>query len=218
MSEAEIETGDAPEEPAEAPDASEEIEDEPDEEDEPLPADPTPEQLEKAQKAADKQVQKRRDQLDGEAMRHRKRLAEILQEDILSLVPCELCRADLAGWVETLVAIPDEVKQRVRIQIGDREPENWQADRYSRRCDTCDGLGEVTTGGRVHGQLTLPCIDCQGRGWIAVGPERTTGRPAQLVAVPPQNGPPEATVADPVLEAEAAALRAKGYVVIKTGG
>lgn len=165
----------------------------------------TPDEIENALERYGKEQEQILDKLDREAKRHRDRLAEILQEDVLALVPCELCRADLAGWVDRTVAIPDEVKVRTRIQIGDRQPENWQADRYSRQCDTCEGLGEVLTGSQVQGQTTLPCIACNGKGWVPVGDERRgnvvpvtftpnagTGEvqapaaPANLPAIPPE--------------------------------
>jgi hypothetical protein len=143
----------------------------------------TPEEVEKALERFDKGQSDTLDKLGREGRRHRDRLAEILREDVLALVPCELCRPDLAGWVDRTQPIPDEVKARVRVQIGDREPENWQPDQYSRRCDTCAGLGEVLTGSQVHGQTTLPCYDCSGKGWTAIGDERRgVVRP---LAVPP---------------------------------
>jgi hypothetical protein len=140
---------------------------------------------------------------------------------VLTLVPCELCRADLAGWVETQVPLPDEVKQRVRIQIGDREPENWQKDTHSDRCEVCDGLGEVQTGSRVHGQEVMPCVECGGKGWVATD-EKRAGFHAPAFTPPPPTGTAEegngTVVNHPALAAEDQAeidrLRKKGIVVI----
>lgn len=180
-----------PAQPFEDPTPDEQQPDEPDADEDDQPSESTPEQIEKLQAQAEKEAQKTRDRLDKEAERHRTRLAEILQEDVLSLVPCELCRADLAGWIETAVPLPDEVKQRVRIQIGDREPENWQSDPHSSRCSACDGLGEVQTGSRVHGQEVMPCVDCGGKGWQPTDDTRAGFRPT--VPVPPSVSPlPEA--------------------------
>jgi hypothetical protein len=211
----------ATEEPFEEPEpGAQPVEPEPEPEHEPE-GELTDEQIDKLQAQAEKDAQKLREKLDREAERHRTRLAEILQEDILTLVPCELCRADLAGWVETTVPLPDEVKQRVRIQIGDREPENWQKDTHSDRCSVCDGLGEVETGSRVHGQEVMPCVECQGKGWVATDDKRLGFRPPALPS-PPVPGAAEeangAVVNHPALsaedQAEVSRLRSKGIVVI----
>lgn len=181
----------------------------------------TDEQIAKLEVKAEKEAAKVREKLDAEAERHRTRLAEILREDVLSLVPCELCRADLAGWVETATPLPDEVKQRVRIQIGDREPENWQKDTHSERCGVCDGLGEVQTGSRVHGQEVMPCVECQGKGWVATDDKRLGFRPPALPSPPAVGTPDEGNgtvVSHPALsgddQAEIDRLRSKGIVVI----
>jgi hypothetical protein len=181
----------------------------------------TSEQIDKLQAQAEKDAAKLREKLDREAERHRTRLAEILQEDVLTLVPCELCRADLAGWVETTVPLPDEVKQRVRVQIGDREPESWQEDPHSARCSACDGLGEVTTGSRVHGQEVMPCVDCGGKGWQPTDETRQGFRPTPVFtpqATLPQDEGNGTVVNHPALAAEDQAeidrLRKKGIVVI----
>jgi hypothetical protein len=224
------ETGEVIEPPQPEPEPAQ-----PDEQPEPEPVDDDPDQDEgvepeaeltdaqiaKLEAKAEKDAQKLRERLDAEAERHRTRLAEILQEDVLTLVPCELCRADLAGWVETTVPLPDEVKQRVRVQIGDREPENWQKDTHSDRCGVCDGLGEVQTGSRVHGQEVMPCVECQGKGWVATDDKRLGFRPPALPSPPPAGAAEEgngAVVSHPALssedQAEVARLRSKGIVVI----
>jgi hypothetical protein len=179
------------------------------------------EQIDKLQAQAEKDAAKLREKLDREAERHRTRLAEILQEDILTLVPCELCRADLAGWVETQVPLPDEVKQRVRIQIGDREPENWQKDTHSERCSVCDGMGEVETGSRVNGQQVMPCVECGGKGWVATDEKRAGFRAPVFTPVAPSAPQDEGNgtvVNHPALstedQGEIDRLRKKGIVVI----
>jgi hypothetical protein len=225
-----LETGEVTEPPAPEPEPGAPFE-EPEPEQEQPDAEPEPgegpqgelteEQIEKLQAQAEKDAQKVRDRLDGEAERHRKRLAEILQEDVLSLVPCELCRADLAGWVETATPLPDEVKQRVRIQIGDREPENWQDDPHSARCSACDGLGEVQTGSRVRGQEVMPCVDCGGKGWQPTDDTRSGFRPTPHVSpLPPQEadagngGPVNHPALTPEDQEAIKRLKAKSIVVI----
>jgi hypothetical protein len=177
--------------------------------------------LNKAVAKQERDAAKTAEKLEAERQRHQGRLAEILQEDILRLVPCELCRADLAGWIDSTGPIPEEVKQRVRIQIGDREPENWQEDPHSARCSACDGLGEVQTGSRVRGQEVMPCVDCGGKGWQPTDDTRSGLRPPAVVPHPPILATDEgngAAVSHPALSAEDQAeikrLQGKGIVVI----
>lgn len=187
-----------------------------DEGDEPQPGDD--DQPPEAEKVSDKEIEQTFERLDKETARHVKRVAELVGEGMFAyLRPCPLCHPAAPGFIWP-GPIGDEVKQAVRLTIGDREPEDWQADTFARRCDDCHGLGEVLTGSRVRGKETLPCIPCGGNGWIAIGPERT-GRPATtLRAIESPDEPPPA-VAAPIDEPpEAAALRAQGYVVIRTGG
>lgn len=160
------------------------------------------------------------DKLDREAERHVKRLQEVLQEDALMLLPCELCNPRTSGWVD-LKAITDEVKQRVRIMIGDREPRKVKEDKYSRRCETCDGETVVDSGSKETSQKELPCIDCGGKGWVPVGPERLTGQPTAPVPVPTVNGVTttgptvfsEPTL-DPELQAAIEKAKAAGYSIL----
>lgn len=160
------------------------------------------------------------DKLDREAERHTKRLTEILREEALGLLPCELCNPRTAGWVD-LAAITPELRQRVRIMIGDREPRELKADPYSRRCDVCDGETVVLTGSKDTGQRELPCIDCGGKGWVAVGPERVTGLRVTPLPVSAANGPiplqpiqvPQSDLSDEE-QYHVNMLKAKGFAVI----
>lgn len=170
---------------------------------------------------SEKEVEETYRKLDNETARHVKRVAELVGDDAFAfLVPCELCDPSMPGfrWPRPPA---DEVKAAVRMAIGDREPENWQADQYSRRCEACDGLGEVLTGSRVHGKGTLPCLACGGNGWTPIGNERG----GNVVRLAPAGAPPdeqaaELTPASSTAPAggpspdEAARLRSLGYIVL----
>lgn len=164
-----------------------------------------------------KEIEETYKKLDKETERHVKRIAELVGEEAFAmLVGCELCEPSMPGfrWPRPPA---DNVKEAVRFAIGDRQPENWQPDQYSRRCDACEGLGEVLTGSHVRGQDTLGCLACDSRGWIAIGPERTgkAAVPLRVVeGIEPEQPAEAVAVSEPP---EAAVLRAAGYVVIKTG-
>lgn len=152
------------------------------------------------------------DRLAREAVRHRNRIEEIMGEDALVLQPCVLCEEIIPGFVMP-PALDDARKAKVRVMIGDKEPAAWQADLHSRRCADCDGLGEVLTGSQVHGQETLPCVACKGKGWIgdhergAVAPPP----PPQLAEVAGNGPPPSGQGVEPP---EVAALKAQGYTIL----
>jgi hypothetical protein len=65
----------------------------------------------------------------------------------------------------------------------------------------------------VTGQKSAQCLDCGGRGWIPVGPERETGRitvanggsaaPAPVLQDNPSHDPPEVAM-----------LQQLGYIVV----
>jgi hypothetical protein len=170
-----------------------------------------------AQQPSEKEVEETYKKLDREVERHVKRVAELVGEAFAFLVPCELCDPSMPGfrWPREPA---DEVKVAVRMAIGDRQPENWQADQYSARCEACDGLGEVLTGSKVAGKGTLPCMTCGGNGWVPIGNERRGGVVHALPTQPrPDVEQPVAAVAadDPP---EVAALKAAGYVVIRPAG
>jgi hypothetical protein len=204
-----------PDEPVEAPEPTPDEDEDADE-----PHEVTEQQAVAFDHMSEGEQAKILDKLDREADRHTKRLQEILLEDALMLLPCELCNPRHAGWVD-LKQISDEVKQRVRVMIGDREPVKREHDRYSRRCEACNGEGEVETGSKVSGQSNLPCIDCGSKGWVPVGPERAPGRPAVQVAPAAANGqttPEPAPVGAPALSPEEQAaydlLRGRNFAVI----
>jgi hypothetical protein len=218
VAEINMETGEVtePEEPVEEPvEAPGEDEDEAEE-----PQEATESEAVSFDTMSEGEQRKVLDKLDREAERHTKRLQEIMVEDALMLLPCELCNPRTAGWVD-LAAVTPELRQRVRIMIGDREPVKREHDRYSRRCEACDGEGTVDTGSKVEGQKELPCIDCAGKGWLNIGPERLGVRPAAPALAIAPNGPtaPEPPAApdaglSPEEQAAYDLLRSKNFAVI----
>lgn len=204
-----------PPEPAE-PDAEPVEPIEPDEPQEPAgepgePAAPAPDALtEKDYEAIGKK-------LDAETKRHVERVAAICGPNFAYLTPCELCEPNMPGFRLPKV-LDEETKAAVRYAIGDRQPENWQADQYSRECEACAGLGEVLTGSKVTGQSTLVCLICGGKGWTPIGPERQGGVFPKPALVAPSNGEGSPAALPAVDPPEVADLKARGYVVISPVG
>lgn len=153
----------------------------------------------KAAEYLEKRNAKILERLANEGERHRNRLAEILEEDALNLVPCMLCRTDLAGFVDRTASIPEEVKAAVRIQIGDRQPRELLDDPFSELCPTCKGAKEVKPAGAVGEELVLVCVTCGGKGWKPIGPERGGVAAAPPVVAAAADGAAEPHSAAPPL-------------------
>lgn len=148
-----------------------------------------------------------------------KNFTEIEGDDAERYAECPYCNATGTPGYMALGPIPDELHGLTYQLLSMRPPADLKKDPYTLQCATCGGEAETQTGSRRAGQETIPCYDCQGKGWIANGPERAGG----LMAVP--NGPsalhaPPLDTSGPLFvppanePPEAAALRAQGYVLV----
>jgi hypothetical protein len=123
-------------------------------------------------------IDKASEKLKNEAMRHYKRLGEIMGDDHTMLVPCELCSPNLAGWrFEGLP--PQDTIANVRVVIGMPDLSNFKPSATEARCDDCGGLGKVRTGSTVPQYETATCDACAGKGF------RETRRRLNETAAPP---------------------------------
>lgn len=102
--------------------------------------------------------------LDNEASRHVKRVAEITGAEFELLHACPGCADFTPGF--TLVP-PVELASRKESP-------------YTRRCETCDGFGELETGARAETRPEFErCPDCAGNGFTRLGgPLPDLGAPA----------------------------------------
>lgn len=108
-------------------------------------------------------------QLDAEAIRHNKRVQEIMGDDSAFLVQCELCPPNLAGW-RFDSAPSEDVTARVRVVIGLPDLENYRPSATEHRCDDCGGLGRVRSGSLIPAHEALLCDACHGKGYVASRP------------------------------------------------
>jgi rubrerythrin len=185
------------------------IEPEPDEEpegdDEPeAVAEPEPQGL------TEKEIQQRFDKLGKENERHANRVGEILAEDANDLVPCPLCSHFIHGLIYPQVP-PEEIVNAVLPAIGMAGVNDYQEAKWASRCPDCDGHGLVITGSRIHENVAVKCITCNGSGYTV-----TSG------AVPAPQGPVgESQAGDAPLydgvnpdDPAVAELRARGFMVM----
>lgn len=149
-----------------------------------------------------------------------KRTGEILGDDATLVTECPFCSYyNMPGFVP-MIDHPPDLQAHVLAAFGQHVATDYAKDSYARACDKCNGLGETLSGSRVVGLDKLPCYDCQGRGWVAVGDERKSledrlrngSTPAPYVAVPGELPllPPDEDEPDFVHQA-----RAAGYVAFK---
>lgn len=161
----------------------------------------------------EREIEGKNRKLADEAKRHANRVVQIMgDEDSGILEMCPLCLPLIPGFRYPQPPNGDQLAA-VKEAIGEPASPNYPKDKYSRSCDDCGGLGAVDTGSKVVGQGSARCITCQGRGWVAVGPERASG------AIAPVGDAPAAVSYTPEpLDApdspEVAALKALGYIVV----
>jgi hypothetical protein len=103
--------------------------------------------------------------LEAEAVRHEKRLREIMGEDFGLLVPSPV------DWtpgyifnVPGMLPAPEQVAA-LHALLGDAHSIDLEPALDAEACDACHAFGEVLTGSRKPGQETKPCSACGGTGW-----------------------------------------------------
>lgn len=113
--------------------------------------------------------------LEAEAVRHDKRVREIMGDDYALLVPSPV------DWtpgyifnVPPMHPAPEQVAELHAI-LGGAPPVELLPASDAQACEACNALGEVLTGSRKPGQETKLCSACTGTGW--------TTKAAPLVSV-----------------------------------
>lgn len=177
------------------------------------PIEPEPEQ---PQAQSPRELEQLFGKLERETERHTKRVHEIVGASASDLLECPLCDDLIPGFIMPTPDTPERFPA-VRQFMGDAQPAAYQQDPNTRTCVTCDGLGEVETGSKVQGQVTLVCTDCGGKGWQGARAPVATSGPMAPTPAPEANGQATPTPAGPE-PPEAAKLRALGYTLIQPVG
>ena len=173
--EAEMETPVDPgvEQAEEEPPAPEEpvVDDDPDQDEgvddaEPAAAEPPP-----AQGLSIEELEKVRGQLDRSATTWRNRVSQLLGEEALMLVPCELCDPLLPGFhFPAEVESPrDDLHARLLDVLRAPAAPEYQPDPFTLECTTCRGLGKTLTKSHVPGKGERVCPTCGGDGFKIQG-------------------------------------------------
>jgi hypothetical protein len=98
----------------------------------------------------------------------RRRVSDVLGEDALALVPCELCEPEIPGfhWPAELAYPRDEIHARLLEVLRTPSAPEYVADPGHKMCDACHGYGKVRTGSKVPGQEIGTCGPCRGYGFV----------------------------------------------------
>jgi hypothetical protein len=143
-------------------------------ESEPAPAPPADPAL------SEKEIEKKIGQLERAAVAYRKKVADLLGEEIGLYFETPLTDGQVFGFVlnPQLAPIPEEVVNLTKSLIGEPVPPPLLPDTHSQECPDCQGWGIVLTGSKVHGKNTAACKGCGGRGSVG---DRYNVDPSQFV-------------------------------------
>ena len=111
-------------------------------------------------------IEKNLEKLKNEAVRHKNRVEEIMDEAVADLVPCELCLPHIPGFhypAEWDMDIPP-LQQRLMAVLRTPNEPDFQVDPELPACDLCNGEGKVLTGSKVPGHDLVTCRKCNGSG------------------------------------------------------
>lgn len=112
----------------------------------------------------EKDIERAMEKLEREAKRHRDRVSEIMGEDALMLIPCELCPQVTAGF-RYPTPVGEEQKRAVLAAVGMGDVGNMRHSPDALTCDVCDGYGELISGSRVAAHLSIACQKCHALGY-----------------------------------------------------
>jgi len=103
--------------------------------------------------------------LEAEAVRHSKRVAEIMGDDFQLLIPSPVDWTP--GFLFNVPGMLPEPEQVAALDaiLGRAGLEDFVPAEDVEPCEKCNALGRTLTGSRVEGQQTKPCAKCSGSGF-----------------------------------------------------
>ena len=170
--------------------------------DEPDPDTPEPDELqpelEPGRDESPEQVEARFRKSEQAYKRFAKAVESALGPLANDLTPCPLCPPAHAGFVNVHDAgrLPAEVRDVVKLFLGEQTPADFPQSSAHKTCDVCAGLGKVRTGSRVPNNEAIMCPACKGCGYLpppgayANGQGAATNVP-ELVTVGGGDKPPD---------------------------
>jgi hypothetical protein len=153
---------DVPAEP-ENPDAEPSEPIEPDE-----PAEPPVEPPAAPEGMSPESIEKLQKKLDTSAATWRRRVSELLGEDALLLVACELCESNIPGyhWPAEIKQPENDVQARLLDVLKTPAAPEYLHAGDVRMCPECQGWGVTLTGSKKAGKERKDCVACKGYGYV----------------------------------------------------
>lgn len=113
-------------------------------------------------------LEKLQKKLDTSANTWRRRVSELLGEDALLLVACELCESNIPGyhWPAEIKQPENDVQERLLDVLKQPAAPEYQPARDVRMCPDCQGWGVTLTGSKKAGKERKDCIGCKGYGYV----------------------------------------------------
>ena len=145
-------------------------------------------------------VEKRMRALDNEAMRHGKRVADIMGDDFALLIPSPIDWTPGFLFDPSQMPLPPEAVAALDALLGRSLGAELRDDDTKETCDRCAGLGLLRTGSKVQNQDVLPCQTCLGQGWVnkaAMATNVTPITPGSYAPNVQQGAQPVTVVRDP---------------------
>lgn len=147
---------------------------------------------------SEKDIEKAMTALAKEAERHAGAVNRIMGEDALELELCPLCWPGAPGF--RFPGEPEPAQLEAVLEAIGRQPSADYANAGdARKCDDCNGLGEVLTGSLAPKFRLKLCAPCNGTGYVMV-PGPPAGNGASQVSTAPS--PVPVAAAEPAPEAD----------------
>lgn len=145
-----------------------------------------------------------------------RKVGEIMGDDAVNVTECPVCTDLVPGWIwhPSIAPLADETKAALYHLLGAHAPGDYKAHDAFKKCDACNGLGQVSTGSQRPGYETVGCPTCNELGYTQnlaaqiQPPNGAAAAPAPIVTGP--------TAIPDELTPEARAAQEQGYVVFKT--
>lgn len=179
-------------------DLDEEEEDEVDNADQPPDAQPEPEHDAGAQSEAE--IRAKIEKIGRSAQTFRRRIEEVLGDDAVALVPCELCEPEIPGfhWPVEYARARDEIHARLLQVLKTPAEIQYRTDPSTRECEVCGGEGKLERPTKVAAQKLTTCHVCRGFGFQPPPDLQGSAGPAaagmEQGTVPPDDFGPTADV------------------------
>lgn len=146
-----------------------EEEETPTEPSEPSEPEAEPEPEPPASQMTEQEAEREFKRLESAAQTYLKKAMPITEKLGMPVQACPLCTFPGLAILRQAHEVTSDVEAAVLALIGKSAPADFKESEQYRRCDVCDGWGEVLTGAQKEISRTAMCNPCGGKGFV-LGP------------------------------------------------